>query len=390
MAIDAHILDSVTQEFLKPIRYDAVIIQAAARELFYYLVTIQIALSSIWMMINGESLSRYFAKLVEFSFNFGVLYALILYGGQWIPDLINGFINIGQHAGIESLDPSSILSQGLSISWAIFKAFFDWGLLKHPFVAMTAVFLCIGIMVMYAFIAAELAVILVKTYVTVAVGSLFFAFGASDYTSGMTKRYLGAAIGLGLQLMTLYLLLAIGQNIGADWALKTHMAAQKHDLIPMFIIMGAVIIYYLLIKNVPTFVAGLSGVGGFRNYGDAAVGMAINAGMTAASAVSSGANLAGKLIAGKVQATQGMAHILKSGMQAAGQGNSFGQSAMSGLKHGLSTLGVGTANTVKDLATRQNQNKTLGQKFNLHAANKVKNLNTQLEKEGNAKWKTGA
>ena len=40
---------------------------------------------------------------------------------------------------------------------------------------------------------------------------------------------------------------------------------------PMLVILSAVIVYYLIIKNIPPFVAGLSGVGGFRNYGDAAV-----------------------------------------------------------------------------------------------------------------------
>jgi hypothetical protein len=65
------ILDQVTQEFLTALKNDGLIIQGAASGLFYYLVIIQLALTSIWMVLSGEPLSRFLANLVKLSFSFG-------------------------------------------------------------------------------------------------------------------------------------------------------------------------------------------------------------------------------------------------------------------------------------------------------------------------------
>lgn len=366
------ILDNVTQEFLNALSQDMSLIQDSARMLFYYLVVIQIALSALWMALAGESLQRFLTKLVQLSFSFGFFYALIQFGGKWIPDLLNGFIEIGQKGGVYSLDPSSIVDQGLSISGAIFHAFFGWGLLGHPFVSLLGAVICISILILYGLIAAELVIVLVKSYIVVSAGSLFFAFGASEYTREMTKNYFSAAIGLGLNLMALYLLLGVGQHIGQKWAAMTAKAASQHALMPMLVILATIIVYYMVLKNIPAFIAGLAGIGGFRNYGGAVVGMAINAGMTGAGTLMNTARLSGRSV--------------QAGTQAALASGYLGQSFYRGLqsdkpillrikdgaikagKHGA----VSAGNTVKDMALRQNQNLTIGQKFNKHLANKLK------------------
>ena len=59
-------------------------------------------------------------------------------------------------------------------------------------------------------------------------------------------------------------------------------AAENHELMPMLVMLSAIIVYYMILKNVPSFIAGLSGIGGFQNVGAATVGMSINAAMQAA------------------------------------------------------------------------------------------------------------
>ncbi len=385
MAIDAGILDQVTQQFLVALKQDAHVIQQAAKNLFYYLVVIQLTWSIIWMVLAGEALERLVVKLIQLAFSFSFFYALIDLGGQWIPALLNGFIQLGQQGGVTSLDPSSIVDQGLSIAGAIVKGFFNWGLLGHPFVSLIGAIVCIAILVIYGLMAAELAIVLVKAYIVVATSGLFFALGGSDYTREMAKKYVQAAIGLGLQLMGLYLLLGVGQHIGEQWATMTAQAAANHELMPMLVILAAVIIYYMILKNVPTFLAGLSGVGGFRNYGDAAVATAINAGMGGANLLARTGNFA---VGGAQSLTQmgtGLTHTVKS----FGQGFSQASGGFSALYKGTGTatktiLGA-TANMVKDMAMRQNQDKTIGQKFNMHMANKVygmKNIDSHGNNEG--------
>lgn len=372
MSIDGGILDQVTQQFMNALEQDGNIIQQAAEHLFYYLCIIQLSITALWMVLTGESLQRLVSRLVQLAFAFGFFFGLIQLGGQWIPDLLNGFIEIGQQGGVQSLDPSSIINQGVSIAGAIFQGFFNWGLLGHPFVSLVGAAVCVALLILYAFIAAELTVILIKAYAVISVGGLFFAFGASEYTRHMSEKYISTAIGLGLQLMMLYLLLGVGQNIGADWARMTQQAASNHELMPMLVILAAVIVYYLIIKNVPTFIAGLSGVGGFKNYGDTAVGMAINAGFTGANALSNVKNAATTGIQAGTQMGTGASHVLQ------GASHTIKQ-------HGFNTQGIKHAsvsaakhvssaafNTVRDMATKNNSHLTTGQKFNQHLANTLK------------------
>ena len=367
--MESGILDQVTQQFLTALSHDGRLIQQAAENLFYYLVVIQMALTAMWMTIAGESLQSFITRLVQLGFSFGFFYTLIQFGDQWIPQLLNGFIHLGQMAGISSLDPSSIIDQGLSISGAIFKGFFDWGLLGHPFVSLVGGAVCISILVLYGLMAAELAIALVKSYILVATGSLFFAFGASEYTQDMAKSYFRAAIGLGLQLMSLYLLLGVGQNVGSEWATMTALAAKNHELMPMLVILAAVIVYYTILKNIPPFIAGLSGIGGFRNYGDAAVGTAINAGISGASSLLSAT---GKGVQGLAQLGAGLGHVGASGAQGFKQGSNLFHGLAEGAKNIGANLASATANTVKNMAMNQKPHFTMGQKFNHHMANKVK------------------
>lgn len=375
MISNVGILDQVTQEFLTTLTKDGHAIQVAAGHLFYYLVIIQLALTALWMTIAGESLQNFFSRIVQLCVSFGFFYTLIQLGGQWLPDILNGFIQLGQTGGVQSIDPSSIIDQGASISGAIFKAFFGWGLLDHPFVSLVGGVVCIAILILYALMAAELTIVLVKSYLVVSLGGLFFAFGASDFTQAMSKKFFNAVIGLGLNLMSLYLLLGVGENIGAQWASMTEQAAAQNQLMPMLIILAAVIVYYMILKNVPQFIAGLSGVGGFRNYGEAAVGSAINAGTSGMNLMLNASSKVGGAARGLTQTTMA-GHKVAQSMQ-----HAFGQHSgnpVKGISSALSTAakhtGSAVCNTVKDLATQENRHQTTGQKFNHHLSNQLQHL----------------
>lgn len=365
------ILDQVTQEFINALHQDGEKISHLARSLFYYLAVIQLALTSLMMVVRGESLQRFVATLLQLILSLGFFYGLIQLGGQWVPDMINGFIRIGETSGMHSIDPSSVLGQGLTISASIWHAFMNWGLLAHTGVAIAGVVVCIAIVIIYAFMAAELTVILVKAYALVSLSGLFFAFGGSDYTRRMVSSYIQSAIGIGLQLMTLYLLLSVGQQVGAQWAKLTAAAAAQHQLEPMFVVLGAVIVYYLVLKNVPSFVAGLSGVGGFRNYGEAAVGAALTAASSGANALVNAKGLAGSGVRGLSELGRGGGSLGRGAagtFQAAGGG--FG-GVRAAAKNMASNLGSAVGNTVKDMALRQNGHLSMGQHVNHHLANKV-------------------
>ncbi len=355
--ISAGVLDQVLQEFLKALEGDYTRIEDLAKDLFYLLAGFQIAISALYMMFKGDPLEAT-VKTIQIFFTMSVFYTLVLFGGSWMPQIINGFISIGSSSsGISSLTPSSVMDQGISIGFAIMDNFSHWGWVTHPFGSLVACAILFAIIILYAFLAAEIAIILIKSYVLVTLSGLMFAFGATEALRPIAMNYFKAVIGIGLQLLTFYLIMGVGVQVGQDWAALIAQAAVNHDLKPFLVVMAAVIVFYLIVKNVPPFVAGLSGVSGFRNYGDAAVGTALTAGSIGAKAAMTAAT----------GGIGGAAQVAKAGLQA---GASVGQNMQGGMKF-HSAVGIAgkqmassLGGALKDSIMKENQQMSFGQKVN--------------------------
>lgn len=359
-SMSSGILDQVLQEFLQAFQGDFSRIENLAKDLFYYLAGIQIVMSAIWLMFKGDPIDAV-VKTIQVFFTMSVFYTLVLFGGSWMPQILDGFISAGSTAsGIYSLTPSALMDQGISIGFAIMDNFSNWGWVTHPFGSLLAVVILISIVVLYAFMAGEMAILLVKSYALVALSGLMFAFGANETVRPISMNYFKAVIGLGLQLMTFYLIMGVGVKVGSDWQALITQAAQLHDLKPFLVVMAAVIIFYLIVKNIPPFIGGLAGVGGFRSYGDAAVGAALTAGgVTAQGAMSAAkmggvaAGAAGQFGKGVFQAGHSAAQEMKN---SSGLGKAFGFAAKN--------VGSSVASSIKDTVMKTNQNMSFGQKVN--------------------------
>lgn len=194
----------------------------------------------------------------------------------------------------------------------------------------------------------------------------------------MTKRYFNGLLGNGLQLMTLYLLLGVGQYVGKDWADITAKAASSHELMPMFAIAVAVCVYYKIIKSTPSYVASLAGFGGFQAHGDTAIGMAANAGLLTANTVAQkgmrGAQ--GLTEAGGIMSKAVSHGLHQKSVASGGRFNQLGKFASAS----MGAVASSTGKAVKDHLTRQHQQQSFGQKLNRHLSNTV-SKNTSNGKE---------
>ncbi|MBN1683991.1 MAG: P-type conjugative transfer protein TrbL [Gammaproteobacteria bacterium] len=274
-SISTGILDQVLKEFLKALQSDYARIEMFAKGLFYYLAGIQIVMSGIWLMFKADPIEAS-VKTIQIFFTITVFYTLIQFGGTWMPQIINGFISVGANSsGITSLTPSAVLDQGVSIGFAIMDNFSHWGWVTHPFGSTLSCFILVIIIVLYALLAAEMVILLVKSYVLVSLSGLMFAFGANEAVRPIAMNYFKSVIGIGLQLLTFYLIMGVGVHIGHDWATLIGQAAQAHELKPFLVVLAAIIVFYMIIKNVPSFIASLTGIRSFRNDNAASVGCAM-------------------------------------------------------------------------------------------------------------------
>lgn len=253
------ILDQVTTEFMQAFKQDALFLQQAALSIFYYLSIIQLTLTSLWLSLTGESLHKSFTELLKTIIYLSIFYALIEFGALWLPEIINGFIELGTsaHNNLE-LSPSAIATHGLTLASAIMNTFEGLGILKHPFIAIMGAISCLAIIVIYALIAAELTILIIKSYVLTATSSLFFACGATASSRSLAINFMRAVIALGIKLMMTYLILAAGESLNAKWLSLTLNAQQEYSALDMLVMLSAIIIYFCLFKTIPSFVAGFA------------------------------------------------------------------------------------------------------------------------------------
>lgn len=354
------VLNTVTEQFLHSLQADFDKLQAAGESLFMQLAAIQITITGLYLALKGD-FNTFIVKFVQVVFVLSVFYTAILFGGHWMPAIINSFIGIGANAaGITSLTPSSVIDQGFSIGSAMIDNFGSWGWVTHPFGALLAAILLIMIVILYALLAGELVVILVKSYILVSLSGLAFAFGALEITRPIAMNYFKSVIGIGLQLLAIYLILGVGQQIGNDWADMIKQAAANHELIPFLVVAATVVVYYLIIKNVPPFIAGLTGISGFRSYGDAAVGAAMTASASTVSSLTRGGSFVGQA-GGRLASAY---HMGLQSLQAGGIGGApeHLRKAMSG--------------AVGQHFRGENRGATFGQRVNQNLHNAIKNSNS--------------
>ena len=83
-------------------------------------------------------------------------------------------------------------------------------------------------------------------------------------------------IGMGLQIMMIYIIIGVGVSMGNEWiaAFRDIDSFRKFGMQGLMPVAGGLVVLYLVLKNVPAFIAEIAGPGGFRNYGDAAIAAA--------------------------------------------------------------------------------------------------------------------
>ena len=251
------IFDTMTEEYLQATQHWFAAVESAGMHLMVILLVIQFTLKISKHIISGEGhalgmMTQTLKHLILLS----VLYYLMTHAGTLLPELFNSFKALGvAGSSITTLDPSSVVSEGLAIASAIIQGFDAYGVLTDIAFALFGFFCCITIVICYGLIAADLMITLIESYFLVAVSSLFIAFGSTSYTLPMAREYLGMTLGVGIKLMMLYVMIAIGVQLGNDWAQLISQAVAAKDWTTYLGVAVGSIIYYLIVKSVPGRIA---------------------------------------------------------------------------------------------------------------------------------------
>jgi type IV secretion system protein TrbL len=230
-----------------------------AERTFAILATLEFAVSGLWWALGRDALDAVLASLLKKFVLLSFLYSLLYLFPVWVPAIFHGFESAGQIAsGTTSVNPSQVLDLGISIASNILLSFGSIGFLANPSGNIIASLTALCVVVAFSFIAAQIVVTLVETYIVLTGGCIFLGFAAFRSTATFAENYILYAFRTGTKLYLLYLLVGVGNGLARQWAALQFVpdtTVFAPSLAPHFQVLAGSVIFCLLVWKVPGGVA---------------------------------------------------------------------------------------------------------------------------------------
>ncbi|MBN3815194.1 P-type conjugative transfer protein TrbL [Paraburkholderia sp. Se-20369] len=331
------LLNGVQAKF-QPLQYQwGAKIRVYAQRLFWALAAVDFGWTCITYIIDKNDIADMLGSLVRKVMTLSFFFILLKMSDTWIPMIINSFAQIGQDAGGSSTSatPDQIVSTGWSTALAMFQALSNKGMTEKIAMALPITALSILCFLSFLFVAVQLLVTLIETYIAIGGGIIMLGFGGSRWTTDMASKYMQYAVATGIKLMVIYLIVGAGQTlfdqntmIDADALLKSCMTA-----------MGAGFVYAYLAFQVPSMASAMMSGSPTMTAGGM-MGAALTAGAAmagAGAAAAAGGIGAAKGMGGAAAGATGLARALSAGVNS---GLDLGKSGTALASHALGEVGA--------------------------------------------------
>ncbi len=224
-----------------------------AKSLFFLLAAIELSVTGFRLVLRGADFSEWVSELVNQILFIGFFLALLTNSSAWATAIVNSFRNAANQAaiaagGTSNLAPSDVFSVGLSIATKLW----DGVSLGSPINSIGLFIAALVLIICFAFIAANLLLALVESYIVISASVFFMGFGGSRWTKDYAVKMLTYAVSVGAKLFVLQLIIAIGQQIFNDLATKFNS-----NINDVFVVIGASIVMWTLTNSIPNLVQAL-------------------------------------------------------------------------------------------------------------------------------------
>jgi type IV secretion system protein TrbL len=195
-------------------------IQPYALELFIALLLIDILVSWIQFLIEGQLDASYFiGRLIKHMLTGGFVYLMIVNAFSWMTAVLQSFSAIGAAVtGLPALSPQTVLQIGVNTANTIFNSPANASLVtdfEQAIVQSVAAFI---VLLAFVVTASLLLLTLVEAYLVVGGGVILLGLGANRFTAPAAEGYFGYVIRVGVRLLFFYLVLAIGVGMANGWS----------------------------------------------------------------------------------------------------------------------------------------------------------------------------
>lgn len=266
-----------------------------ANTLFGLLAVIEFAWSAAVMAMEKADLQSWSSALLRKIMWLGAFYALLVYGPQWIPAIIDSFSQLGGSAaginGIQGLSPSDVITKGLDIGTVLLSAASASAFLTNPGTCIAVIIAAALVVLAFIAVTIQYVVAVVESYLVVSAGVIFLGFGGSRWSTPYVERYIGLGVSTGVKIMILYMLVGVGMSLSNGWLEEAAgIGTSPNPSMTGFDVMGAALIFMMLCWQVPKLFAAVLGGSPALSGGDlVSTGTALVAGGPAVASLGAGA-----------------------------------------------------------------------------------------------------
>nr|CBI80821.1 TrbL/VirB6 plasmid conjugal transfer protein [Bartonella sp. 1-1C] len=313
------IMDDVLEHFHNAAFIWRETITTAASRFFWALTTISMVWTFGMMALRKADIGEFFAEFVRFTMFTGFYWWLLTNatdGMNIAGTIIKSLQTLGAQASnlhMKAFTPSSVIDVGFQIFHNTISNV-SW---MSPFSSLGAFLLAASVLIIVALVAINLLLVMVSAWILLYAGVFFLGFGGSRWTSDIAINYYKTVLSIAVQLMSMILLIAIGQTFLNHYYTQISKGITLQELAVILVISLTLL---SLVNKVPLMISGIMTGANLGAIGNTVgVGTAISA--TAAAAT--GAVMTGKAVAGAVSEVAGGASALKAAYQKAASSMNF-------------------------------------------------------------------
>lgn len=281
-----------------------------ALSLFYIIAGIEIALFGLaWALKQDEALASFLFKVIKLGFIFFIITSFPYLAGV----LISGFTDVaisaagGPTVAKFILHPTNLWQYSFDTSISLLTLSVQYGTTNMG-ITLIYLFLGMGMLFMFALIAAEIVLVIVAFYVLALLALLLIPFGAMTPTRNLFEKSIQSLLSAGARVFTVIIVLGAGVSVWSQFNIGA--ISQSTSLIQPLSVFFVTLVFLVLMLKLPPMAAKSIGQVGGSYFGKMMGAQSVSVNVAAPSVSTTLHSHGGMGVAGGVQSTAAAASMV--------------------------------------------------------------------------------
>jgi len=276
--VDVGIFDTIFKSFFAKTSAWKDVFLNAAKILFVSLSAISLVWTFVQMAVKGGEIADFFFEFIRFIIVFGFFYWILINGADIAVSFIKSFSKLGSSAtgnaamaaGQTDITPSGIVNIGFVIFGMTISnmSILPWNMAE----SLLSGLIGLGCLIVMTIIAVNYLLLMCSAWIVIYAGIFTLGFGGSSWTRDIAINYFKHVLSIGLQIMTMILIVGIGMDLVQEfYDAKPEKAFQNIQLLGL--LLATMLVVAGVALKVPPILGGLI-TGSSVGNGGASMGFA--------------------------------------------------------------------------------------------------------------------